>query len=282
MASPKRSVLITGCSDGGMGAELAIAFHEAGLKVYATARHPAKMARLASLGVETLALDVQSASSIAACARKVGSRLDILVNNAGQGYAMPVVDIDLAEARRLFDVNVWAPVAVIQAFLPLLLTSPNAVIANHTSVTSVVPIPFQAAYNSSKAALSMLTDCLRLELQPWGVRVVDLKTGAVRTNFLSNARELELPEGSIYGGAAREAVETTLRNRFAGSGLPAEPWARETAHDLLRKNPPPALWRGGSASLGRLSAVLPYGLFDGTLRKMTGLDVVERVVRKRD
>ncbi|KAJ8103642.1 hypothetical protein POJ06DRAFT_242516 [Lipomyces tetrasporus] len=77
MTSSKRTVLITGCSDGGMGAALAVAFHDAGLQVYATARNPAKMSHLTSLGIKTLTLDVLSESSIAECVGKLTS-LDIL------------------------------------------------------------------------------------------------------------------------------------------------------------------------------------------------------------
>ena len=81
MAKPKRTVLITGCSDGGTGAALAEAFHNSGLRVVATARNVEKMAHLTSLGVETLKLDVLSESSISATVGKLDS-LDILVNNA--------------------------------------------------------------------------------------------------------------------------------------------------------------------------------------------------------
>src|ERR1700748_1171583 len=110
MSSAKRSVLITGCSDGGLGAALAIAFHEAGLHVYATARDPSKMKELSALGIETLTLDVLSDSSIAACVSQLTS-LDILVNNAGAGYSMPVSDISITEAKKLFDLNVWSQIA---------------------------------------------------------------------------------------------------------------------------------------------------------------------------
>jgi NADP-dependent 3-hydroxy acid dehydrogenase YdfG len=81
----KRTVLITGCSDGGMGAALAKEFHQAGLHVIATARDVSKMTGLTSLGIETLPLDIQSESSIQACFAKV-SDLDILINNAGAMY----------------------------------------------------------------------------------------------------------------------------------------------------------------------------------------------------
>jgi short-subunit dehydrogenase len=163
MASSKRTVLITGCSEGGMGAALAIAFHEAGLHVYATARDLSKMTQLASLGIETLVLDIQSDSSIASCVSKLSSRnLDILVNNAGASASMPISDLSLLEAKKIFDVNVWSQLAVTQAFLPLLLKS-KGMIVNQTSVVSTTAVPFQSTYNASKAAMAMFSDSMRLE-----------------------------------------------------------------------------------------------------------------------
>ena len=194
MSGPKRTILITGCSDGGLGAALAVAFHEAGLHVYATARNPARMEQLASLGIETLTLDVQSESSIAACVSKL-SGLDILVNNAGATFLMPVVDISVPEAKKTFDLNVWSYIAVAQAFLPLLLKSSNGMIVNQTSVGGCTTIPFQAVYNASKAAIMMFSDTLRLELQPFGITVVDLRTAVVRTNLI---REYERGEEPLF------------------------------------------------------------------------------------
>ena len=98
-----------------MGAALAIAFQEAGLHVYATARNPSKMSRLESANIETLTLDILSAESIAACVAKVPS-LDILVNNAGASYSMPISDLSIGHAKQLFDINVWAQLAVTQGF----------------------------------------------------------------------------------------------------------------------------------------------------------------------
>ncbi|KAI4166122.1 MAG: hypothetical protein LQ342_000008 [Letrouitia transgressa] len=289
MPSSKRSVLITGCSDGGLGAALAIAFHSANLHVYATARDLSKMSHLASLGIETLQLDIQSSSSIAACVSTLDtSSIDILVNNAGAQYPMPLADLSIAEAQKLFDLNVWAHVAVTQAFLPLLLKSDTAhgggMIVNNTSVAAVTTLPFQAAYNSSKAALAAISDALRLELEPFGIRVVDLRTGAVKSNIIQTARAstpVSLPQGSIYE-PAREAVEKALRlETFDGQGLEADRWARQVVQDLLKKNPPPVIWRGESALLGRIAAVSPFGLFDGMIKRMFGLDVVGRMIRGR-
>ncbi|KAL8647290.1 MAG: hypothetical protein Q9210_005648 [Variospora velana] len=282
MSTAKRSVLITGCSDGGLGAALAVAFHDAGLHVYATARNTSKMEQIASLGIETLALDVQSEESIAACVNRLSS-LDILVNNAGAQYLTPVVDASLSEAKALFDLNVWAHIAVTQAFMPLLLESSHAMIVNQTSVGAVTTLPFQAIYNSSKAALAMLSDSLRLELQPFGIVVVDLRTGVVKTNLIKNlnqAKHPSLPKGSIYQ-PAKETVEKALRQEgFEDKGMPAEDWARLVVQDLLKQKPPSVIWRGESAWLTRLATLLPFGMLDGVVKKLSGLDVVERAVRK--
>lgn len=281
MSSSKRTVLITGCSEGGLGAALAIAFREAGLHVYATARDPSKMKQLTALGIETLTLDVLSDSSIAACVSQLSS-LDILINNAGAGYSMPVSDLSIPEAKKLFDINVWSYIATIQAFLPLLLKS-KGMIVNQTSVAGVIGVPFQAAYNASKAALSMFSESLRLELEPFDIRVVDLKTGGVKTNFFNNAKErydVRLPKDSIYE-PARETVEKTLSGEiFTSTAMPPEQWARLVVKDLLQKRPPLNIWRGTSATLSWLATLLPVGTLDGQVKKMTGIDVVERMVRK--
>ncbi|KAK3701342.1 hypothetical protein LTR37_015564 [Vermiconidia calcicola] len=284
MANSKRTVLITGCSEGGMGAALAREFHNAGLHVYATARDVSKMKSLEALGIETLPLDIQSDPSIEACAKQI-SRLDILINNAGGQMTMPIADLSILEAKKLFDLNVWGHIAMTQAFLPLLLKSPKAIIANHTSVGAGMAIPWQSIYNTSKAALSMFSDTLRLELQPFDIAVVNLRTGSVKTNVVKNlqAREPQLPEGSIYA-PARELMEKALRIDwvdFEKTGVTAEQWAKEVVADLLKKTPPLAIWRGELAGMARMGSVLPATCFDGMVRRMTSLDKIEGVIRKQ-
>ena len=277
----KRTVLITGCSDGGLGAALAIAFHEAGLHVFATARNPSKMTQVASLGIETLTLDVQSDSSIADCVSKL-SDLDILVNNAGAAYSMPASDLSIPKAKDIFDLNVWSYLAMTQAFLPLLLKS-RGMIVNQTSIAAITTIPFQSTYNASKAAMAMFSDSQRLELAPFGITVVDLKTGAVASNLIKNQKEAtqaSLPKGSIYE-PAKEAVERTMRgDAFEDAGMPAQQWAALVVQDLLRKRPAPNVWRGAKAGLAWVGTVLPFGMLDGMMKKMTGIDIVEQMVRK--
>lgn len=277
-----RTVLITGCSDGGLGASLALAFHAAGLKVYATARNPSKLAQVAAVGIETLTLDVLSSESIQHVVAKLPA-LDILVNNAGAEYLMPMADVNIAEAKRLFDLNVWSYVEVTQAFLPLLLKSPHGgLVVNQTSVGSVAVLPFQGVYTASKAAMAMISDTLRLELGVLGITVVDLKTGAVRSNLIKNQKEAKpptLPENSVYY-PAHEVVEKALRqDGFSEGGMPTLQWGTAVVADLLKKKPPIAIWRGEQAWIARLVGILPFGTFDGTLKKLTGLDVVERIMK---
>ena len=280
--SPKRSVLITGCSDGGLGAALALAFHSAGFHVYATSRNPAKMKGLVAEGIETLTLDVLSEDSIAVAASQLSS-LDILVNNAGQGYAMPVSDLNIADAKRAFDLNVWSYVSVTQAFLPFILKSPCGMIVNQTSVTAAVTVPFQAVYNASKAAISMVSDTLRLELEPFGVKVVDLRTGNVRSNITSNAvaQERKLPQASIYG-PAKEIMDKILKPEGVQAvGWTSERWAKEVVQELQKSNPPKHIWKGENAFTVWLSGFLPAGTLDGTVRKFSNLNLVSEILQQK-
>lgn len=283
MSLAKKTVLITGCSDGGLGSALAIAFHKAGLHVYATARNAAKMTSLTVLGIETLTLDVVNAESIAACAAEIASKqrgLDILVNNAGGKYSMPFSDTSIPTAKALFDLNVWSYLEVTQAFLPYLLES-KGVIVNQTSIASVCPLPFYSTYNASKAAMAMFSDHQRLELAPFGIRVVDLKTGSVLSNFFENARDKQsLPDSSIYLPAKAEVEKTLSGKDLMAGAMSSTEWADGVVADLLKKHPPSTIWRGTNAFATRLATFLPHGVLDGTMKKLTGLEVLEKALAK--
>jgi NADP-dependent 3-hydroxy acid dehydrogenase YdfG len=143
------SVLITGCSDGGIGSALAHAFHSAGLDVFATARNTQKMASLADLPrITLLKLDVTDTKSIALAVDAVTAAtasaggLDYLVNNAGQGYVMPMLDSSVADMKAMFDINVWGALRVAQAFAPLVVRA-KGVIVNNSSIAGCLALPYQ-------------------------------------------------------------------------------------------------------------------------------------------
>ena len=151
MPSLRKSVLITGCSAGGIGAGLAEAFQKKGYHVFATVRNPAKAPPNLSKAphVTILVLDVLSAESIAAAVDSVtkenGGRLDVLVNNSGQNLVMPALDLNIEDGRKLFDLNFFAPLAVLQAFAPLLVEARGCVV-NHASAAGYLPMPFLSQY----------------------------------------------------------------------------------------------------------------------------------------
>lgn len=284
MAPQPRTILITGCSEGGLGDALAQAFHEKGQRVIATARNPAKMVHFKALGIETLTLDILSAESIAACAaavsEKTGGSLDMLINNSGGGYTVAVLDADIEEARRLFDLNVFPIIAVVQAFVPLLLKSTRRpLICNNTSGASVVATPLAAVYGASKAAAAMITDGLRLELEPFGIRVVDLKTGGVKSKFYDNQQggaRPSLPEGSLYRVAKDEVEKILAGDNFEAGKPEALDWARRVVGDLLKSSPPVQIWRGSGIVSAYLTTMVPWSWYEGTLLKLGAMDVVKK------
>lgn len=145
MSTPK-TVLITGCSAGGIGFALAEEFQSRGCHVFATARSLAKMEALSKLpNVTLLPLDVCSQASIEAAVSAVsaqtGGTLDYLINNAGAVYVMPILDSDMQKAKSLFDVNLWGVIAVTQAFAPLVIASQGAIV-NISSLAALMYTPY--------------------------------------------------------------------------------------------------------------------------------------------
>lgn len=146
---PLKTVLITGCSEGGLGAALARAFQEQGYHVFATLRNPAKAGLLGGehgTNIDVLPLDTTSKESIDACLetvrQKTGGNLDILVNNAGFGSTMPLLHASIEEAKAIYDVNVWGTLSLAQAFSPLLLKS-KGVIMNICSIVGAANVAWQ-------------------------------------------------------------------------------------------------------------------------------------------
>jgi 1-acylglycerone phosphate reductase len=123
---PPGSVLITGCSDGGIGSALALTFQQRDFQVFATVRDTTKMSELKELSnVTLLTLDItnteQIRESVDAVTKATGGTLDYLINNAGHNHFKPILDENLKETKELFDTNVWGPLAVTQAFSQLVL-----------------------------------------------------------------------------------------------------------------------------------------------------------------
>ncbi|KAK7697606.1 hypothetical protein SLS64_013345 [Diaporthe eres] len=272
-----KSILITGCSKGGIGDGLAREFKSRGQRVFAAGRDPNKMAHLHDLGITVLVLDVTDSESVSTAAETVrhatdGRGLDILVNNAGVNHVMPFADCAVDDFRRVFDANVIGVFAVTQAFLPQLIQA-SGTVANIGSVNEVFLPPFQAAYNASKAAVAAFSDTIRTELLPFGVKVVHIKTGAVASNlFRSEHPGDKMPPGSMYA-PCKDKVED--RGFLEGTKFATpEEYAKEVASDLLGK-PGPVLWRGPMAGIGRLMSYFAWpGMMNSVYLKNFGLNAL--------
>ena len=266
-------ILITGCSSG-IGAALAREFHRRGHIVYATARRADSLAALAQAGLRTLTLDVNDDASIAAAltvVRREQGRLDMLVNNAGFSQVGAVMDLRREDLRRQYETNVIAPMAVARAALPLLRAGSGAVIANMGSIVGVFTTPFAGAYCSSKAALHALSDALRIELAPFGIRVVTVQPGGVQSSFGNHAEAaIQLPADSLYRGVA-QGIRARAQAGQVGA-TPAEAFVAPLVDALLRATPAPRLRGGkGSTLLPLLKALLPTRRFDALLSRRFGL-----------
>lgn len=237
-----KSVLITGTSSG-IGHALAREFKQQGFRVFATARKTESIADLAALGIETLPLEATSSDSIAALKAEISSRtggkLDFLVNNAGRNYTVPALEVEMQEIEATFAVNVFAVMSMTQAFAPLLIESEGTV-AMIGSLAGVMPYTFGSVYCASKAALHGYTDTLRLELKPFGVRVVNVVTGGVKSQIARTSRTLK--RDSIY-----LPVEKDYERRLTHSqslGMETEKYAKSVVSQLTGWRRKETIWEG--------------------------------------
>jgi NAD(P)-dependent dehydrogenase (short-subunit alcohol dehydrogenase family) len=183
-SSERRGVVVTGASTG-IGLDASRELAAQGFRVFGSVRRKEDGRPLEQAGVVPLLLDVTDETSIRAARDRVGELLDGaslagLVNNAGISSPGPVELLDLDEFRKVFEVNVLGVVAVTKAFLPLLKESRGRIV-NMSSVSGRIATPFTAPYAASKFALEAISDCLRRELHPFGIDVIVIQPGNVRT-----------------------------------------------------------------------------------------------------
>ncbi|KAL5331754.1 hypothetical protein ACEPPN_001291 [Leptodophora sp. 'Broadleaf-Isolate-01'] len=279
----RKSVLITGCSPGGIGHALAREFHAKGLHVIATARTKEAIQDLEAMGMSTLGLEVTSKESIAEARMQVekltGGKLDILVNNAGRNCTLPALEVDLDDARACFETNLFAIIALTQSFIPFLIAS-KGLILNIGSVAAIVPYVFGSVYNASKAALHSYSQTLRLELEPFDVRVLVVITGGVQSRIARTERVLS--EDSLYLDISGD-FQRRVKHSQDGA-MATDVYARGVVSEALK----PAwrmkkwLWRGNKSFLvWFVDTWLGRWAFDWVLPGMFGLRRLKGIVRGR-
>ena len=204
--------LVTGASSG-IGLAAAQALLERGFTVVGAARRQEPMAPLVPAGLQPLALDLAEPASIAAAAERLAQDhpggIDLLVNNAGYGVYGSVEETPLAVARRQFEVNLFGLADLTQRLLPAMRQRRSGRIINVSSMGGRIYAPLGAWYHASKHALEGWSDCLRLELADFGIHVVVVQPGIIRTNFAETMQEplLERSGHGPYGQLTKILLE---------------------------------------------------------------------------
>ena len=234
-------ILITGCSSG-IGRATALEAAARGHRVYATARRPDSLCDLEKDGLRALALDVTDAGSIRdgmASVLAEADSIDALVNNAGYGQYGAVEDVSAEEWRRQFDVNLFGAVEMTRAVLPAMRRKRAGTIVNVSSVGGKIAIPFAAPYCASKHALEAVSDALRVEVAPFGIRVVVVEAGPIETRFADRARAsvTRILESPGPYSAFYPEVERSAETDFQAGKLPPEAVARVIVAAIESGNP---------------------------------------------
>jgi NADP-dependent 3-hydroxy acid dehydrogenase YdfG len=272
--SSSQVVLISGCSTG-IGRALARAFAAQGHQVFASARNPETLRELAAPNLHALRLDVLDQASIDGAVAEVmrrAGRIDMLVNNAGINRVGPLLDQPLGDLRAVLDTNVTGLVALTQAVFPHMASQKKGRIVNVGSIVGVVPIPFGAGYCASKAAVHMLSDVMRMELKAFGIDVVVVQPGGVRSSIADGASigiERYGREDSPYR-AQLPAIEKRARISQQDP-MDADAFATACVDAVTRKTAPRVVRLGkGARTLPQLTR-LPGAMVDRIMLRALGL-----------
>jgi len=211
----KKVALITGASSG-IGESAAILLHQEGFKVYGAARRVEKMKELEEKGIQVVVLDVTSEESMINCVNSIlekEGRIDVLVNNAGYGSYGAIEDVPLEEARRQFEVNIFGLARLTQLVLPKMREHRFGKIVNISSIGGKIYTPFGGWYHATKHALEGWSDCLRLETREFGIDVVVVEPGGIKTPWgIIAAENLKKTSGQgAYAEKANKTAESTAQ-----------------------------------------------------------------------
>jgi NAD(P)-dependent dehydrogenase (short-subunit alcohol dehydrogenase family) len=246
-----RVALVTGASSG-IGRACAALLAARGLRVYAASRSA------------TLRMDVTDDASVQAAIDEIirsEGRLDVVVNNAGIALAGAVEDTSVEEAKAHFDVNFFGVLRVCRAVLPIMRQQRAGYIVNISSIGGLIALPYQGLYSASKFALEGLTESLRLEAAPFGVKVVLIEPGDHRTSFTANRlRTAASQTNPVYRDRCDRAIARTAVDEQAGVAPEA---AARLLHRIINRAHPRLRYTVGPAperAAVWLKRLMPYAV----------------------
>lgn len=274
-----KRILITGAT-AGIGKAAAIDLATRGYRVFGAGRKKSALAELEKLheNITAIELDVTSPEQIAEAHRSIlektdGHGIDVLVNNAGYATVGPLAELSDAHLRAQFETNVFGLMSVTRTFLAEMFARGSGRILNISSVSGRVPAPVLGAYHASKYALEALSDALRMELRPFGIHVVVVEPGTIRTEFASRtvdeALKTKLP-ASRYEGIY--SLINEIEKTFDKVAVGPEPVVRAIRHAIEKKSPPARIVAPFRFTLAIWAvALLPTWLVDRVMRANMGL-----------
>ena len=262
-----KTALVTGASSG-IGEETARTLHKLGYTVYAAARRTDRLEQLTPTGIHALTMDVTDDESMSSGIEKIiaeTGRIDVLVNNAGYGSFGAIEDVPIDEARRQFEVNVFGLARLTQLVLPHMRAQRSGTIINISSIGGRFTTLLGGWYHASKHAVEALSDALRMETTPFGIDVVVIEPGLIRTEWSDIAANHleETAEGSAYASQIK-AVANSMRSESTNKRQSPPSVIADTVEKIVTARKPRTRYVVGFAAkpLVTLRRILPDRAFD--------------------
>ena len=252
----EKIAVITGSSSG-IGLETVLALAREGYYTYATMRDITKSDKIKeikqkeNLKIDVLELDVDNENSAKTAIRQIldqKQRIDVLVNNAGWGLWGCVEDVSVDEFKAQFETNFFSIIRLIQEVTPTMRKQGSGTIVNVSSVAGRIGFPASPAYISSKFALEGLSESLRLEMAPFGVNVVIIETGVIKTNFLNPMKMYKISESDTLDRDITVKVTSGVK-MMAEMGTHPKEVADTIVKAIKNENPLPRYIVGNDASM---------------------------------
>ena len=264
-------ILVTGASSG-IGYDAARALASQGHHVYAAARRMERMDPLRADGIVPVRMDVTDSGSMEAGVRNIletEGRIDVLVNNAGYGSLGAIENVSMEEARRQLDVNLFGLAYLCRLVLPAMREQGSGRIINISSIAGRVVLPFCGWYHVSKFAVEALSDSLRMEMKPFGVKVVVIEPGGIKTDWgLIAADNLAESSKETPYEADGLRVAATLRKAYSIRLMPDPSVVTRAISKAVNRRRPRTRYRVGFGAgiLIFFHAILPDRWWDGVVR----------------
>jgi len=273
---PARTALVTGASSG-IGETTARKLHELGLTVYGAARRVERLEPLAPSGIKPLAMDVIDEQSMRSGVERIVAetgRIDVLVNNAGYGSYGAIEDVPMDEARRQFDVNVFGAARLIQLVLPHMRAQRSGTIVNISSMGGKIYTPLGGWYHATKFALEALSDCLRLETKPFGIKVIVIEPGGIKTEWGDIAAEhlRQVSANSPYADQAKAMAKALGSDTNSRRGSDPSVIANAIGKAVTAQHPKTRYAAGfGAKPMITMRRILPDRGFDKLITRASGM-----------